>query len=329
MGSDSINLSLKNIWRSWFAFRKGKRETNELHNFQYHLEKNLFELFQNLNRGTYRHGSYKKFIVSDNKRREISVAAIRDRVVHRLIYDYLEKMYDKTFIYDAWSCRKNKGLLGAIERTNIFLKRLNTHSAKPFFGLWKCDVKKFFDSVDQEILLKIIARRVKDSTTLNLFKEIIFSFTTVQGKKIGMPIGNLTSQIFANIYLNELDRFVKHILKPKAYIRYGDDFLVIETNLEKLKSFRIQIIDFLKNELKLEINLKSDKLIKLRHGLRYLGVKLWPSGRTLTRRNIARTKERLKINNVSSYSGLMKQHGNYKKLKHFNWLLYEKFFQEK
>jgi len=122
MGNESIDLSLKNIWRSWREFRKGKRTGNEMHTFQYSLEKNLFELFQNLNTSLYRHGGYRKFIVCDNKRREIAVASIRDRVVHRLIYDFLEKIYDKTFIYDAWSCRKNKGLLGAIERINAFMK---------------------------------------------------------------------------------------------------------------------------------------------------------------------------------------------------------------
>jgi RNA-directed DNA polymerase len=122
MGSESIDLSIKNIWKSWFAFRKGKRAGLEMHDFQYHLEENLYELFQNLNNGRYRHGGYRKFIVCDNKRREISVASVRDRVVHRLIYDHLEKIYDKTFIYDAWSCRKGKGLLGAIGRINVFLK---------------------------------------------------------------------------------------------------------------------------------------------------------------------------------------------------------------
>jgi retron-type reverse transcriptase len=128
MGSvESIDLSLKNIWKCWFAFRAGKRATLEMHDFQYHLEKNLYKLFLDLNNGRYRHGGYKKFIVCDNKRREISVASVRDRVVHRLIYDYLEKIYDKTFIYDAWSCRKEKGLLGAIERTQEFLRPLRKY----------------------------------------------------------------------------------------------------------------------------------------------------------------------------------------------------------
>ena len=140
IGNESIDLSLKNIWKSWSEFRKGKRTSIELHAFQYDLEKNLRELHKDLNEGQYHHGGYRKFTVCDNKKREISVAQIRDRVVHRLIYDYLEKIYDKTFIYDAWSCRKGKGLLGAIERTACFLKRYDTHThththtAKPFFG---------------------------------------------------------------------------------------------------------------------------------------------------------------------------------------------------
>lgn len=143
-----------------------------------------------------------------------------------------------------------------------------------------------------------------------------------------MPIGNLTSQIFANIYLNELDRFVKHQLKPKAYMRYGDDFILVETDSEKLKSFRVQTTDFLNNELKLQVNPKSDKIVKARQGLKLLGVKLWPSGRNLLKRNLSRTKERLKVNNIASYSGLIKQHGNKKQIKEFNWLVYEKLLAD-
>jgi hypothetical protein len=142
----------------------------------------------------------------------------------------------------------------------------------------------------------------------------------------GMPIGNLTSQIFANIYLNELDRFVKHTLKAKAYLRYGDDFIVVENDLEKLKYFRTETVRFLAKELKLQVNPKSDKIMKVAHGLKFLGVKLWPSGRTLSVRNLARVCERLQPNNISSYSGLLKKHGTEKQLKHFNWLISDKLF---
>lgn len=218
----------------------------------------------------------------------------------------------------AWSHRSNKRLPEAIPPL------AKNDSVKPSNWVWKCDVKRFFDSVDHQILLKIISLRIKDSITLNLLKEVIASYTTVSGRKVGMPIGNLTSQIFANIYLNELDRFVKHKLKSHAYVRYGDDFIIIQPNLEKLKLFRIQIINFLNNELKLQVNPKSDKIMKAHSGLKLLGIKFWPFERTLNNRNLSRIKRKLASRNVSSYSGLIKKHGNKKQMKHFNWLVYEK-----
>jgi RNA-directed DNA polymerase len=172
-----MDLSLKNIWKSWFAFRKGKRASKELHAFEYYLERNLQKLYAELNDGTYRHGDYTHFTICDNKRRKIAVSGIRDRVVHRLVYDYLVPIYDKTFVYDAWSCRKNKGLLTCIERTQKFL---TTH---PFSFVWRADIRKFFDSVNQKILLKILARRVHDPKALWLIQEVVGSFPTVQRER--------------------------------------------------------------------------------------------------------------------------------------------------
>src|SRR3990172_2613625 len=190
MGNDnSIDLGLKNIWDCWWEYKKGKKKTQEFYEFQEKLEENLYRLFLDLNNGRYRHGGYRKFIVADNKRREISVSPIRDKIVHRLIYDYLIRIYDKTFISDAWSCRKGKGLLGAIERTQYFLRKY------PKAWIWRADIRRFFENVDHEILLKIISHRVKDEKSLKLIEKIIRSHF-IGGSK-GMPIGNLTSQIFA------------------------------------------------------------------------------------------------------------------------------------
>lgn len=135
----------------------------------------------------------------------------------------------------------------------------------------------------------------------------------------GIPIGNLTSQIFANIYLNELDRFVKYYLKPKFYLRYGDDFVVLDNSLNQLKDFRLKIIDFLNNKLKLEINSKTDIVVKARWGLHFLGVEIFPRGRRLNKRNWRRIFERCNLSNVSSYAGLVRKHSNKKKIKYFNW----------
>lgn len=154
---------------------RGKKRTPELEHFRFHLERNLMELHRELLDGTYRHGSYRSFCVNDTKKREIAVASIRDRFVHRLLYEHLVKIYDKTFIHDVWSCREGKGLLAAIERAQDFL-------AKTRHGLfWRGDVRKFFDSVDHATLLHILGRRINDDVTMRLLKKVIDSYTTNLG----------------------------------------------------------------------------------------------------------------------------------------------------
>src|SRR3989344_4706956 len=162
-----LDLSLNNIWKSWFRFRAGKRKTTEIENFQYYLEENLWRLHADLNSGQYVHCQYQHFTANDSKRRDIAVAVIRDRVVHRLLYDYLVEIYDQTFIFDAWSCRKNKGLIGAIDRTEKMFRRYN----KSF--VWRADITKFFDNIKQNTLLAIITRRVKDEKSIWLMKKVI------------------------------------------------------------------------------------------------------------------------------------------------------------
>lgn len=168
----SIDLSLANIWQSWYLFRKGKRSCRELETFCYYLERNLFDLCRDLNNGDYQHDGYREFTVYDNKKRKISVASVRDRVVHRLVYEYLVEIYDKTFIYDVWSCRINKGLLGAIKRSYKFLTKF------PDSFIWRADIKKFFDNVDQQILKNILLRRVSCPNVQCILDKIIDSYNT-------------------------------------------------------------------------------------------------------------------------------------------------------
>lgn len=312
MGSEEcIDLGLGNVWKSWFAFRKGKRMSDKMHEFQYHLENRLFELYEDLNNGTYRNGQYRHFMVCDNKRRKISVAPIRDRVVHRLIYDYLVPIWDKTFIYDAWSCRKGKGLLGAIERTQQFLR------SYPRAYIWRADITKFFDNINQKALFELLKRRVRDKKALLLMREVLKSYNTDTGR--GMPIGNLTSQIFSNIYLNELDRFATHSLKPLAYLRYGDDFIVFEMDEKKLKNIRTKTADFLLTQLKLNLHAKNNLIFKAKHGLKFLGTEMWPLGRRLSKRNKTRISNRINLRNVSSYHGIVAQHGGSKMSEWLDW----------
>lgn len=166
-----IDLSLNNVWQSWFKFRRGKRRIKELEEFQYYLENNLWRLYLDLNEGGYIHGPYQHFTIQEGKRRDIMVASVRDRVIHRLVYEYLVSIYDKTFIYDVWSCRKNRGLTGAIERTQKFFKKY------PKSFVWRGDVTKFFDNVKQDVLLNILSRRVKHEKAIELIKKIINSYS--------------------------------------------------------------------------------------------------------------------------------------------------------
>lgn len=160
-------MNLENIWQSWFLFRRGKKRSREIIAFEYYLEKNLAELHDELARGAYTPSPYRFFEVTDSKRRTIAVTPIRDRVVHRLLYEYLVDIFDKRFVYDAWSCRKRKGTLGALTRAQSFFH------AQPSWFVWRADITKFFDHVDREVLLDLLKRRVSDPKTLALLGCVI------------------------------------------------------------------------------------------------------------------------------------------------------------
>lgn len=169
---ESINLSLSNVWKAWYTFRKGKKKSIEIDRFTYNLEENIYQLHKNLITGDYQHGFYKTFRLTDTKKRTISVASIRDRVVHRLLYDYLIGIFDKRFVFDAWSCRKDKGLLKAITRTQKLLSKYR------FAYVWRRDITKFFDTMDQEVLKNLLRKVVIDSRTLQILDEVIASYSS-------------------------------------------------------------------------------------------------------------------------------------------------------
>ncbi len=305
-----MDISVANLWRCFGEYQKGKKRTYEFDEFKYNLEPELFKLHEELITDNYQPGNYRYFEVTDNKKRTISVAPLRDKIVHRLIYDYLVEIYDKTFIYDAWSCRKGKGLHKAIKRTQSFLRQY------PDSYVWRSDIKKFFDSVGQEILLDIIKLRIKDKFSFNLIAKVIISYDL--GNNGGMPIGNLTSQIFANIYLNEFDRYVKNILKPMAYLRYGDDFIILAGSKERAGELRNLAVNFLNTRLNLNINLKNDIIIKAEQGLHFLGSIIYSYDRKLSGMNMRRIFQKLNFRNIPSYYGIIKPFGR-KGLFKFNW----------
>ena len=177
MDISDIDMSIPKIWQAWRRFARGKRKTPEYHDFVFNLESNLRKIHEDLCRRTYIHGSYDVFETYENKKRTILVAKWRDRVMHRLVYDYLVEIYDESFIYDLWSCRKGKGLTGAIERSQLLLRR-NQHAF-----VWRSDVKKFFDSVDQDVLLTVLRKKIVRPNVLWIIEKIIHSYSCDLGER--------------------------------------------------------------------------------------------------------------------------------------------------
>lgn len=214
------------------AFRRSKKPSRDIRAFELNLEYNLLRLCTDLNTGRYEHGDYRHRIVNEKKRRDIAVASVRDRVARRLLYDYLVPLVDPHLDYDVWSCRQDKGLHEALRRTHRLLHDYSHGWA------WRADISKFFDHVDHAVLRACLLRCTSDETAQKLLDNVLGSYAyngesvsqSVSQSRRGIPIGNLTSQIFANIYLNEFDRFVRHTLKPLGYIRYGDDFVLFTNN---------------------------------------------------------------------------------------------------
>lgn len=314
-GKISIDCSVPNLRKIWDNFRKGKRKSRAIDYFTYYLEKELEKLSLDLTSKTYKHGNYYSFMVFDNKKRKIEIAAIRDRIVHRLIYEYLVEIFDKSFIYDAWSCRKNKGLIKAIERCQYFANRY----CKYFF--WKADVVKFFQSIDQDNLIKYIELKVKERDIIDLIKEVVYCYKGAQKGK-GMPIGNLTSQIFANIYMNELDFFMQHKIKHLGYMRYGDDFLVFGKNRQELEMVCQKVTGFVTNTLKLTLHGKKEEIFRVKSGIKFLGVQIFPGQRFISKRNKKRIFKRMDLTNNASYFGMIKHHQPKLKM-NFAWKLLE------
>ncbi len=304
-------IGIDNIFQAWSEFVKGKKKKKDVQEFSFRLEDNLFELHKRLKNKTYRHGGYQDFYVQDPKRRHIHKACVSDRIVHHLLYKYLYSIFDKTFIYDSYSCRLEKGTHKAVRRLEKFTRKVSSNYTRPCWAL-KLDIKKFFTSVDHEILLRLLKEKIKDKNILRLLEHVITSYTSEDGIGSGIPLGNLTSQIFANIYLNELDQFVKNNLKIKYYLRYADDFIILSENKDSIASYIDISYKFLNERLKLKLH--PDKIIlrELSWGIDFLGYIVLPHYslvRTKTKRRIVK-KLNERINNENFNQSLQSYLGH-------------------
>ena len=258
--------------------------------FERSLEDNLFSLYESLQNKTYKHGNYKAFYIHDPKIRHIHKACVQDRVVHHLISKVLEEIYEPTFYAHSYSCRKDRGTHKAVKALIRFARRASSNNTSKLFVL-KCDVKKFFASVDHTVLMQLLARRIQDKDFLWLLIEVITSFQVENSVNKGMPIGNLTSQLFANIYMDPLDQYIKHELKARYYLRYADDFAVLSNDRSYLRDLTAQIEEFLKEGLKLSLHPGKVTIGDYYLGVDFLGYVVFPDfilPRTKTKRRMVR-----------------------------------------
>lgn len=302
-------ISTDNLFLAWQNYRKGKRGKTDVRIFEFQLEDNLFQLHQDLATGQYQPGSYQQFKISDPKARLISKASVRDRLLHQAIYQVLYPDFDPIFIFDSYSCRNDKGTHKAFQRLTHFSRQVSNNYSLICWGL-KLDIRKFFDSIDQSILLQLLAERIDDGKLLALLKQIISSFQHSPGK--GMPLGNLTSQLFANVYMDPLDKFVKHQLRVKHYLRYADDFLILARYPSELLGYFVEINRFLKEELKLQIHPNKVTLRKLRQGIDFVGYVARPHYSLPRRKTIRRLVKKLTVQNQPSYFGYLQHVSSYR-----------------
>jgi len=241
-------ISVENLLAAWQEFVRGKKSKADVQEFDLRLMDNIFLLNSDLKSKIYKHGGYQAFNISDPKPRHIHKASVRDRLLHHALYRKLYPFFDKTFVADSFSCRLNKGTLKALNRFREFAYQVSHNHTKTCWVL-KCDIRKFFASIDHKVLKSILAGYIPNADIRALLAGVIDSFSTTSGR--GLPLGNLTSQLFCNIYMNEFDQFMKHKIKAKYYLRYADDFVVLSSDKNWLKGILPLMEDFLSSKLKL------------------------------------------------------------------------------
>ena len=234
----------------------------------------------------------KTFILRDPKTRKISKSAFRDRIVHHALINIIGKIFEKSFIYDSCANQIGKGTLFAVKRFENFKRKVTNNLHSQAFCL-KCDIKHYFNEVNHKVLLDILKRKITDGRIINLIEKILKNGQI--NENLGMPLGNLTSQFFANVYLNELDYFVKHKLKAKFYIRYVDDFVFLHKSKFQLEIWKKEIEKFLIENLKLELNQQKSKIFSLSRGVDFVGFRIFYYFRLLRKRNIRKMKLRIEI----------------------------------
>ena len=306
-------ISADNLLSAWREFIVGKKLKPDVQQFSLNLIDNILQLHDVLANHTYHHGGYKSFYITDPKLRHIHKASVRDRLVCHAIYRQLYPFFAKTFIADSHSCQLGKGTHKAVARFKHFSRQVSKNNTVSCWVL-KCDIKKFFESIDHAVILRILDEYITDKEVIKLLTTIIKSFSVHPAK--GLPLGNLTSQLFVNVYMNELDQFIKHNIKEKYYIRYADDFVVLSNDRNSLLKVLCCIQEFLRDELKVALHPDKVFIKTIASGVDFLGWVSFPYYsvlRTKTkRRMMCRIKKVPQPQRLAAYVGLLRYGDTFK-----------------
>lgn len=284
-------ISLPNIFCAWREFQKDKRNRDDVKKFSADVEEEIFALHDDLTRGTYTHGPYEPFWVCDPKRRLIHKACVKDRLLHHAIFRVLYPIFNKKWIYDSFSSREFKGTHAAMKRFRDFAWKISRNNTRNVWVL-KIDVKKYFDSIDHAILDSIVFDTLpSDRRLMSLLRDNIASYHVDLGK--GIPLGNLTSQLFANIYLNQLDQYAKRCLRLPYYLRYADDIIVVSDSRESLENILTFFASFLNKRLDLIIHPEKISIKRWDKGIDVLGFISYPTKTIMRTSTERRMLERL------------------------------------
>ena len=282
--------TIENLEEAYWNARKHKTMNPRIKKFDEHYQLHIVTLFRELRTKTYEPKPLRKFVLRDPKTRTICVSDFRDRIVHHALVNVLHPIFDPRFIADSFASRVNKGTLPALKRFDVFKRRVTKNGTRRAFVL-KCDIKKYFENVNHETLVRIIRERINDQDIEWIIRKILNNYET-DTPGTGMPLGNWTSQFFANIYLDKLDQFVKHDLEVKHYIRYVDDFVILHESKRTLEHYLERIKTKLE-ELELELHPNKCAITPLDRGASFLGFRVFQHHKLVRVRNRRKIERRI------------------------------------
>lgn len=281
-------IDYENLHKAFLKARKGKRFQIDVLRFSERLEENLINIQNHLLWESWRPGKYRSFITHEPKKRFIQAPPFKDRVVHHALVQIIEPLFEKKFIYHSYACRKGKGTHEAVIKTQEYLRVAAAKWGSEAAYVLKADVSKYFPSIDHRILFDILARTIRDKSVLRLCWIIIKAGGSGH---TGIPVGALTSQLFANVYLDQLDHFMKDQLGLPYYIRYMDDWVVFGHNKRFLRDIMLLAVGFITEGLRLRIN-PNTQIFPIRHGVDFCGYRMWVTHALPRKRNVKRAKVR-------------------------------------